>query len=89
VRTLTIRYTATRTCPNCDGRGDDGVSWRPMECKRCRGRGSLITAVEVDDSREGTMDASHYDFNERGEVFLLDFDEDEELEIIRPADPAG
>ncbi len=35
------------------------------------------------------MDASHYDFNERGEVFLLDFDEDEELEIIRPADPAG
>ena len=30
-----------------------------------------------------------YDFNEHGEVYLLDFEEDEELEVIRPADPWG
>ena len=84
MRTLTIRYTSFRRCPNCDGRGDDGASWRPVPCKRCEGRGRLVTSVEVEDSERGLMPRSSYDFNARGEVFLLDFDEDEELEVIRP-----
>ena len=47
MRTITIRYTAFRECPNCEGRGDDGASWRPAECRRCMGRGTLVTGVEV------------------------------------------
>ena len=88
-RTLTIRYTATKPCPNCEGRGDDGASWRPAACKRCKGRGELITGVEIEDSRTGTLPRSAYDFNSLGEVYLLDFDEDEALEVIRPAPGAG
>ncbi len=84
-RKLTIRYTNSRKCPNCEGRGDDGAAWRPVECKRCKGQGKLVTGVELEDSVEGNLPRSRYDFNERGEVFLLDFDEEEELEVIRPA----
>ena len=87
MRTLTIHYTASRPCPNCEGRGDDGASWRPVACKRCRGRGRLITDVEIEDSAGGLLSRSDYDFNSLGEVFLLDFDE--EVEVIRPADPVG
>ena len=83
-RKLTIRYTDFRECPNCEGRGDDGSAWRPFECRRCKGRGRLVTGVEVEDSVEGKLSRSRYDFNERGEVFLLDFGEEEELEVIRP-----
>ncbi len=89
MRTITIRYTSFRACPNCAGRGHDGASWRPTPCKRCEGRGRLVTAVEVEDSRRGLLPRGAYDFNARGEVFLLDFDEDEELEVVRPADPWG
>lgn len=85
-RKLTIRYTDSRECPNCEGRGNDGSAWRPFECKRCKGRGKLISGVEIEDSVEGKLPRSRYDFNERGEVFLLDFDEEEELEVIRPED---
>ena len=88
-RTLTIRYTSLRECPNCEGRGDDGAAWRPVECKRCEGRGRLVTDVEVEDSVGGKLPRSRYDFNARGEVYLLDFDEDEELEVIRPEVPWG
>lgn len=83
-RTITIRYTGFRECPNCEGRGDDGADWRPMECKRCRGRGKLITDVQVEDSVEGILPRPSYDFNALGEVYLLDFDENEEIEVIRP-----
>ena len=83
-RTLTIRFTGFRECPNCGGRGDDGTTWRPLECKRCKGRGQLVTGVEIEDSERGTLPASAYDFNALGEVFLLDFDEDDEIEVIRP-----
>ena len=86
MRTITIRYTDFRECPNCEGRGDDGAAWRPIECKRCIGRGRLVTGVELEDSVEGKLPRPRYDFNERGEVFLLDFDEEEELEVIRPGD---
>jgi RecJ-like exonuclease len=87
MRTITIRYTSLRECPNCDGRGDDGASWRPLTCKRCEGRGRLVTGVEVEDSRTGLLPRSDYDFNARGEVFLLDFDgEDEEFEVISPGE---
>lgn len=88
-RTITIRYTAFRKCPNCEGRGNDGASWRPLPCKRCEGRGRLVTGVEVEEAGSGLLPRSAYDFNARGEVFLLDFDEGEELEVIRPADPWG
>lgn len=88
-RTMTIRYTRFRTCPNCEGRGNDGVAWRPLSCKRCEGRGKLVTDVEVEDSVRGKLSRSAYDFNAKGEVFLLDFDEDEELEVIRLGDPWG
>jgi len=85
MRTLTIRYTSFRECPNCDGRGDDGASWRPFPCKRCEGRGKLVTGVEVEDSERGVLPRSAYDFNARGEVYLLDYsDEGEEFEVIRP-----
>ncbi len=85
-RTITIRYTNFRECPNCEGRGDDGSSWRPLECKRCKGHGKLVTDVELQDSERGILPRSAYDFNALGEVFLLDFEEDEEIEVIRPAD---
>ncbi len=84
MRTLIIRYTGFRECPNCEGRGDNGAAWRPFPCKRCEGRGKLVTDVEVEDSEEGKLPRTSYDFNAKGEVFLLDFDEDEELEVIRP-----
>ena len=88
-RTLTIRYTATKNCPNCGGRGDDGAAWRPVECKRCKGRGLLVTGVEIEDSRDGRLPRSAYDFNALGEVYLLDFDEDEPIEVIRPGSVEG
>jgi len=58
-------------------------------CRRCKGRGRLVTSVELEDSVEGVLPRSYYDFNALGEVYLIDFDEDEEIEIIRPADPWG
>ena len=78
-------------CSNGQGRGDDGSAWRPFECRRCKGRGRLVTDVEVVDSVLGPLPRSRYDFNAVGEVFLLDFDEAEleELEVIRPAEPWG
>jgi RecJ-like exonuclease len=85
-RKITIRYTGFRECPNCEGRGNDGAAWRPMECRRCRGRGRLVADVEVEDSTEGRLPRSRYDFNALGEVYLLDFDEEEEIEVIRPED---
>ncbi len=87
MRTVTIHYAGFRECPNCKGRGDDGAAWRPLLCKRCEGRGKLVTAVEVEDSVQGKLPRSAYDFNAKGEVFLLDFDEDEEIEVVRPEDP--
>ena len=48
-----------------------------------------MTAVEVEDSSAGLLPRSSYDFNALGEVFLLDFDEGEPFEVIRPGDPAG
>ena len=83
MRTITIRYTGFRDCPNCEGRGNDGAAWRPAECKRCKGKGKLVTGVEVEDSKEGVLPGSSYDFNAMGEVFLLVFDEDEQIEIRR------
>lgn len=88
-RTLTIRYTGYRECPNCGGRGDDGAAWRPAPCRRCEGRGRLVTDVEIEDSVEGVLPRPRYDFNARGEVFLLDYDEDEDFEVIRPDEPPG
>ncbi len=91
MRTITVRYTGFRECPNCGGRGDDGSAWRPLECRRCKGRGRLVTGVEVEDSVEGLLPASRYDFTSAGEVYLVDFDEAEleEIEVIRPAEPWG
>lgn len=86
---LTIRYTGFRACPNCEGRGDDGAAWRPILCKRCEGRGRLVTDVEVEDSERGKLSQEAYDFNAKGEVFLLDVDEDEEIEVTRPDGPWG
>jgi hypothetical protein len=83
MRTIMIRYTAFRDCPNCGGRGDDGASWRPAECKRCKGKGKLVTGVEVEDSAKGILPSSSYDFNALGEVYLLDFADDEEFEVVR------
>ena len=88
-RKLIVRYAGFRQCPNCEGRGDDGAAWRPFSCKRCAGRGKLVTDVEVEDSMRGKLPRSAYDFNAKGEVFLLDFDESEELEVIRFGDPWG
>ncbi len=87
MRILTIRYTDFRNCPNCEGRGDDGAAWRPTECKRCKGRGRLVTGVEVEDSVEGILPRSSYDFNALGEVYLLDFDEEERFEVVRATPP--
>lgn len=86
---LTIRYTGFRACPNCEGRGNDGAAWRPILCKRCEGRGRLVTDVEVEDSERGKLSQEAYDFNAKGEVFLLDVDEDEEIEVTRPDGPWG
>ena len=83
-RKLTIRYTGFRKCPNCAGRGDDGASWRPLPCKRCEGRGKLVTDIEIEDSARGKLPRLAYDFNAKGEVYLIDVDEDEEIEVIRP-----
>lgn len=83
-RTVTVRYTDFRECPNCGGRGDDGAAWRPVQCRRCKGRGSLVTAVEVEDSIEGVLPRSRYDFYATGEVELIDFDEGDEIEVIGP-----
>ena len=83
-RTITVRYTDFRECPNCGGRGDDGAAWRPMQCRRCKGRGSLVTGVEVEDSIEGVLPRSRYDFYATGEVELIDFDEEDEIEIVGP-----
>ena len=85
-RTITVRYTSFRECPNCGGRGDDGAAWRPLPCKRCQGRGRLVTDVEVEDSVRGKLHRSAYDFNTKGEVFLVDFDEDEGIEVIHSGD---
>ncbi len=91
MRTITIRYTDFRECPNCEGHGDDGSAWRPFPCRRCKGRGRLVTGAEVEDSVEGVLPRSRYDFNAAGEIYLLDFDEAEleEIEVIRPAEPWG
>lgn len=89
MRTITIRYTSFRECPNCEGRGDDGSSWRPIGCKRCKGAGRLVTGVEVEDSVEGKLPPSRYDFNALGEVYLVGFAEEEEFEVIRPENPSG
>lgn len=43
-----------------------------------------MTGVEVEDSESGLLPSSAYDFNTKGEVFLLDFDEGEPIEVIRP-----
>lgn len=83
-RTVTVRYTDFRECPNCGGRGDDGAAWRPIQCRRCKGRGSLVTGVEVEDSIEGILPRSRYDFYATGEVELIDFDEEDEIEVIGP-----
>ena len=87
MRTITIRYTGFRECPNCEGQGDDGSEWRPFECRRCRGRGRLVTEVEVEDSGGGVLPRSRYDFHALGEGYLIDLDEGEEIEGIRPPDP--
>ena len=89
MRTITVRYTGFRECPNCGGRGDDGSAWRPFECRRCKGRGKLVTNVEVEDSVEGFLPHSRYDFNSLGEVYLIDSEEEEQIEVIRPGDPWG
>jgi len=41
-----------------------------------------VTDVELEDSVEGILPRSRYDFNALGEVYLLDFDEDEEFEVV-------
>ena len=42
-----------------------------------------MTGVEVEDSVDGVLPRSRYDFNALGEVYLFDFDEDEEFEVVR------
>jgi DnaJ-class molecular chaperone len=68
LRTITIRYTAFRECPNCEGRGDDGASWRPAECRRCKRSGRLVTDVEVEDSMMGVLPRSRFVVIALGEV---------------------
>ena len=46
-----------------------------------------MTDVEVEDSVEGVLPRSRYDFTALGEVYLLDFDE--EVEVVGPRDPWG
>jgi hypothetical protein len=45
-----------------------------------------VTDVEVEDSVCGKLPRSAYDFNTKGEVFLVDSDEDEEIEVIHRED---
>jgi hypothetical protein len=47
----------------------------------------LVTDVEVEDSAEGLLPRESYDFNALGEVYLVDFDDEEEIEVIRPEAP--
>ena len=86
-RRIAIHYTGFRECPNCKGRGNDGALWRPFPCRRCAGRGRLVTDVEVEDSVRGKLPRSAYDFTAKGEVFLLDLDEGEQFEVVRPENP--
>jgi hypothetical protein len=44
--------------------------------------------VEVEDSVQGKLPRFAYDFNAKGEVFLLDFDESEKFEVVRDEDEA-
>jgi hypothetical protein len=83
-RTITVRYTGFRECPNCEGHGNDGAAWRPVLCRRCKGRGRLITDIEVEDSIEGLLPRSRYDFYSTGEVELIDFEEEDEIEVVGP-----
>jgi len=46
------------------------------------GRGTLVTGVEVEDSVDGVLPRPRYDFNALGEVYLLDFDEEEDFEVV-------
>ena len=48
-----------------------------------------MTGVEVEDSVEGVLPRSRYDFTALGEVFLLDADENEPIEVVGPTDPWG
>ena len=48
-----------------------------------------MTGVDVEDSVDGVLPRSRYDFNALGEVYLLDFDEDEEFEVVRTSDSRG
>jgi hypothetical protein len=48
-----------------------------------------VADIEVEDSVWGKLPRSAYDFNTKGEVFLVDFDEDEEIDVIRPENPWG
>jgi len=48
-----------------------------------------VTSVEVEDSVDGVLPRSRYDFNALGEVYLFDFDEEEVFEVVRPSDPRG
>ena len=48
-----------------------------------------MTGVEVEDSVEGLLPRSRYYFSSSGEVYLLDFDEDQEIEVISPVEPWG
>ncbi len=42
-----------------------------------------MTGVEVEDSVDGVLPRARDDFNALGEVYLLDFDEGEEFEVVR------
>ena len=75
-RTITIRYTGFRECPNCGGRGDDGAAWRPFPCKRCEGRGRLVTAGGGGEAGRGEVAPSAHHFNAEGGGFFLDFGEE-------------
>jgi hypothetical protein len=46
-----------------------------------------VTGVEVEDSVDGVLPPSRYDFNALGEVYLLDFDEDEGFEVVHDTPP--
>jgi hypothetical protein len=40
--------------------------------------------VEVEDSIKGLLPRSHYDFYSTGEVELIDFEEDDEIQVVGP-----
>jgi hypothetical protein len=46
-----------------------------------------VSGVEVEDSVDGVLPRTRYDFNALGEVYLLDFDEDEEFEVVHDTPP--